>query len=161
MKLLGVITDDFVNYKKPSMTVEFPYCSMKCNTEAGREICHNSHLKDCELIDISVSQLLEIYLRDDITQAIVLQGMEPFDSYDALLELVSEFRAVSGDDIIIYTGYNPDEITEQLKELKQFSNIFVKFGRFKPHHTKHFDQILGIYLQSDNQFAVHLDTYKL
>ena len=35
MILKGLIEEDFCNYKKPTMTLMFPYCSFKCDNEAG------------------------------------------------------------------------------------------------------------------------------
>ena len=33
MKIKGLISEDFVNYKKPAMTIMFPYCTFKCGTD--------------------------------------------------------------------------------------------------------------------------------
>ena len=44
MVIKGIIDEDFVNYKKPSMTIEFPYCSFKCDKECGQQVCQNSAL---------------------------------------------------------------------------------------------------------------------
>ena len=57
------------------------------------------------------------------------------------------------DDIVIYTGYNKDEVKEYIYWLSDFSNIIIKFGRYIPNQEKHFDEILGVYLSSDNQYA--------
>ena len=46
------------------------------------------------------------------------------------------------DDIIVYTGYDKEEIPEHLMTLKKFKNIIVKFGRFIPNKKKHFDKVL-------------------
>jgi len=32
-------------------------------------------------------------------------------------------------------------------------NIIIKYGRFIPDKEKHYDEVLGIYLASDNQYA--------
>lgn len=37
--LKGLVEEDFINYKKPSMFLIFPYCSFKCDEECGRDIC--------------------------------------------------------------------------------------------------------------------------
>ena len=42
MKLKGIIFEDFINYKKPSMILEFPYCDFKCDKECGEQVCQNS-----------------------------------------------------------------------------------------------------------------------
>ena len=57
------------------------------------------------------------------------------------------------DEIIIYTGYKKYEIENQLNQLKQFSNIIVKFGRYIPQQPPIYDEILGVELASPNQYA--------
>ena len=48
MKIKGLISEDFVNYKKPSMTIMFPYCiGFKC----GAEYCQNSPLAKSKNIE--------------------------------------------------------------------------------------------------------------
>ena len=66
---------------------------------------------------------------------------------------INEFRKVSQDDVVIYTGYNKDEIVSEINELKDFGNIIVKFGRFVPDQESHFDETLGVELCSPNQYA--------
>ena len=60
---------------------------------------------------------------------------------------------MSQDDIVIYTGYNKEEIGNKINILKQFPNIIIKFGRFIPGHEKHYDDVLCVELASNNQFA--------
>ena len=60
---------------------------------------------------------------------------------------------ITDDDIVIYTGYNYDEIKEQINTLKYYKNIIIKFGRFIPNQPHHYDKILGIELSSPNQYA--------
>ena len=40
-----------------------------------------------------------------------------------------------------------------LEELKKFPNVIIKFGRYVPNKESHYDEILGINLVSDNQYA--------
>jgi hypothetical protein len=75
------------------------------------------------------------------------------DSFDELLEFINEFRKVSNDDIVIYSGYNEDEIYNKTYLLSKYKNIIVKFGRFIPNQEKHYDEILGVELASPNQYA--------
>ena len=35
MKLKGLIDEDFVNYKDPSLFLIFPFCTFKCEKECG------------------------------------------------------------------------------------------------------------------------------
>ena len=152
MTLKGIIDEDFINYKKPSMTLMFPHCTFKCG---GAEVCQNSKLVNSKDIEIDSYNICRRYLSNDITDAIVLQGLEPFDSWDDLKELIIALRIHFDclDDIVIYTGYNKGEIEEQIDWLSGFSNIIIKFGRYIPGQEKHFDEVLGVYLASDNQYA--------
>ena len=45
----------------------------------------------------------------------------------------------------------------ELKQLNQFDNIIIKFGRYKQNSNTIFDKVLGIELASDNQYAVALN----
>lgn len=149
MKIKGLITEDFVNYKKVSMTIMFPHCTFKC----GAEHCQNSPLAKSKTYDIDIDETIEKYLNNPITEAVVMQGLEPFDSWSDLLLFIEKFRAKSQDDIVVYTGYYKEEITDKIDILKRFPNIILKIGRYLTGHEKHYDEILGVYLASDNQKA--------
>ena len=149
MKIKGIISEDFVNYKKPSMTIMFPTCNFKC----GLEYCQNTLLAKEPEIELSIENIVNRYISNPITESIVMQGLEPFDSYYDLMDLVNAIRKKCDDDIVIYTGYNKEELTDQLSYLSTYRNIIVKFGRYIPNQEKHFDEILGVYLASDNQYA--------
>lgn len=151
--LKGVIDEDFVNYKKPSMYLAFPYCSFKCEEECGRKVCQNSALAQQCNIQVSASILYERYQKNPITKAIVCGGLEPFDSWNSLKQLVRGFRTFTQDPIVIYTGYKEGELAEELKWLRQYRNILVKFGRFIPDKESHYDKILGVELASPNQYG--------
>ena len=150
MKLKQIIDEDFSNYKVPSMLIAFPKCSFKC----GESVCHNHALSSQPDIEISVERIVERYLQNPITSALVCGGLEPFDSYEDLVSLIREFRKHTDDDIVIYTGYEEGEISRRvLRILRGFKNIIVKFGRFIPNQTPHYDETLGVNLASDNQYA--------
>ena len=175
MKILNIIDEDMINYKKTSMFIAFPFCSMKCNTDCGENVCQNSTLFDnlqLNSINISRDELIERYKNNPITRAVVFGGLEPFDSPFDLISFVDEFRNKykCNDDIVIYTGYTEDELegkttysyssgvlqkvaVDIFKNLKNYDNIIVKFGRFVPNSTPHFDDVLGVTLASSNQYA--------
>ena len=153
MIIKQLLDEDFVNYKKPSMFIGFPYCTFKCDKEYGKQVCQNSALANSQGIEISIASLIDRYINNPITEAIVCGGLEPFDTYQDLISFVTELRKQTDDDVVIYTGYYKDEIQKQVKELSQFKNIIIKFGRFIPDQEKHYDEVLGIYLASDNQYA--------
>ena len=76
------------------------------------------------------------------------------DSWDDLISFITEFRLVSDDDIVIYTGYSKCEIKDKIDILWHFfPNIIVKFGRYIPNQVSHYDEVLGVNLASDNQYA--------
>ena len=154
MFIKGLVDEDFVNYKKPSMFIAFPYCSFKCDKEAGCSICQNGRLANEENIEISINDIVDRYISNPITQAIVCGGLEPFDSWFDLQELVHELRQHTQDEIVIYTGYRVDEVAHKTYWLgDRYDNIIVKFGRFIPHQENRYDELLGIKLASPNQYA--------
>lgn len=150
--------EDFVNYKEPSMFIAFPHCSFKCEKECGKKVCQNSSLGTLPEKDISIDVIMKKYLNNPITKSIVCGGLEPFDDFHELMSFVSAVRGWYDceDTIVIYTGYNPDEIKEQIETLKQYDNIIVKFGRYVPDQTPHYDNLLGVNLASDNQYSVKI-----
>lgn len=149
MKIKGLISEDFVNYKKPAMTIMFPYCTFKC----GTEYCQNSPLSKAEDIEMDISDIVIRYLNNPITESVVMQGLEPFDSWDDLIEFVKQLRESTDDDIVIYTGYNKEEIADKITLLSKYKNIVIKYGRYIPRQEKHYDDVLGVYLASSNQYA--------
>ena len=150
MKIKGLISEDFVNYKKPAMTIMFPHCNgFKC----GAEYCQNSPLSKAEDIEMDISNIVIRYLNNPITESVVMQGLEPFDSWDDLIGLVKQLRESTDDDIVIYTGYYKEEIADKISLLSKYKNIIIKYGRYIPDQEKHYDEVLGVYLASSNQYA--------
>ena len=156
MLIKGIIDEDFINYKKPCMVIEFPYCSFKCDKECGKQVCQNGALANSPNIDVERMDLINRYLKNDITQSVVMQGLEPFDSWDDLISFIFLFRCYTNDDIVIYTGYNLSELEEKVELLSYFDNIIIKFGRYIPNQQAHYDDILGVNLASDNQYAIKI-----
>lgn len=153
MIIKQLVDEDFTNYKNPSMFIGFPNCSFKCEKECGEQVCQNSVLAQTQNIDISINDICKRYVNNDMTKSIVCGGLEPFDSFEDLYKLVGILRLYTFDDIIIYSGYNKNEIIDKVNKLSEFCNIIIKFGRFKPNQEKHYDKVLGVYLASDNQYA--------
>ena len=153
MLIKGILEEDFVNYKKPSMFISFPSCTWKCEKECGKKVCQNGTLATTPNINIGVKTIVNKYINNPITKSIVCGGLEPFDTFDDLLQLIAYLRVSTDDDIVIYTGYNQSEITWKIAKLKKFKNIIVKFGRYKPNRPSRFDNLIGVYLASPNQYA--------
>ena len=158
MLLKGIIVEDFTNYKLPSMLIIFPTCSWKC----GEDICQNRAIKDIPNITIDINEIVQRYIANPISKALVCSGLEPFDSYDDLIELITVFRRMSNNAIVIYTGYTEEEITNMLmclskntitKTLYEFENIIIKYGRYIQGRQSHYDCLLGVNLYSSNQYA--------
>lgn len=165
MIVKGILFEDFVNYKKPVMYIAFPKCSFKCDKENCAQLCQNSKLaRDCD-IEVSNLSVIERYLSNPFTHGVVIGGLEPFDTPEQLLSFVKAFREQTSEPIVIYTGYTEYEIetgnfydnnyeeNRLLWETIKSYGVIVKFGRFRPNQEKHYDEVLGVYLASDNQYA--------
>lgn len=154
IRLKGIIDEDFVNYKKASMVLMFPTCTFKCDKECGKPVCQNSALAKTADVITTTEWLVERYMSNPITKAIVFQGLEPLDS-DAIYPLMEVFRIFTNDPIIIYTGYTEEELRDVIPtvEVIGWKNIIMKFGRFVPGQKPHIDRVLGVPLASDNQYA--------
>ena len=73
-------------------------------SQSGRQVCQNGTLAAAPKIEIEAADLVERYMKNPITEAIIFQGLEPFDSPE-VFDLVAEFRDKTDDTIVIYTGY--------------------------------------------------------
>lgn len=155
IKLVGLTDECFTDYKKPSMYLAFPKCSFKC----GSQVCQNFNLASAPSIEVPITSLCERYLNNPITSAIVCGGLEPFDSYNELYELIKILRISYNcyDDIIIYTGYNLQEISSLLIKLKEYVNIIIKYGRYINNSTSYYNSLLGVTLASNNQQAIRIE----
>ena len=145
--------EDFTSYKKPSMVIGFPSCTFKCERDCGQKMCQNSTLAQAPDIEVNINSLIERYMNNPITNAVICAGLEPFDSWDSLQCFIMNFRYWCDDEIIIYTGYNKDEIEDKINWLKLYEPIIIKYGRFIPNQQPHYDEVLGVKLASDNQYA--------
>jgi hypothetical protein len=155
MLVKDVRDEDFVNYKKAAMFIACPTCTFKCDKENWCQLCQNMALVKTPTININNEELAQRYLNNPITHAIVFGGLEPFDTFDDVFDFIKCVRETHhcDDDIVIYTGYNHNEISEQIHLLRNYINIIIKYGRFRPNEKAHFDSILGINLISNNQYA--------
>ena len=151
-----IVEEDCINYKKINMFIICPKCSFKCDKENKTQVCQNLSLNSLPDIRIDVKKLLLKYENNPLSEAVVLGGLEPFDTFDSVKKIVETFRNKTEDEIVIYTGYNPLEIKEELVWLSKYKNIIVKFGRFIPKNPPHYDEVLGVYLSSLNQYADYI-----
>lgn len=153
MRVRAIIDTNFQDYKKCSMFIATETCSWKCCKEAGCDICQNMELALSRVVDVDECDLAHRYVNNPLTSAVVIGGLEPFDSFNGVVAFIRVLRRLTDDDVVIYTGYNKDEIEDKLKELSRFSNIIIKFGRFIPNDQPIFDPVLGVWLASQNQYA--------
>ena len=153
MLIKGIIDCDLINYKKPCLTIEMPKCNFKCDRECGIQVCQNSSLVSAPTFNCPIETIIDYFDTNPVTQAVCLQGLEPFDTFEDLLSFIQAFRVSHSQPIIIYTGYTQQELKEFLKILKQYKNIIIKFGRFIPNDNSIYDKILGVTLSSSNQYA--------
>lgn len=148
--------DDYVQYKKSSMVVGCYKCDFKCCKDSGMPIsvCQNQQIYNQKNIDVSEKELFEIYNENTLVKSVVFSGFEPMLQFEDVISVLKYFRENGcEDDFVIYTGYYPKEISTQLDEFKKYKNVYFKFGRYIPNNEKHFDNVLGVYLASDNQYG--------
>ena len=161
MRVKTIIDEDFVNYQKPSMFIGTISCGGKCCIEGGfpLSVCQNDGWRGNAPIDIRDRVIIERYLHNGISRAIVFGGLEPMEQSDELFEFIDMLRNTykCDDDVVIYTGYNREEISGIVEHLAhRFSNIIIKFGRYIPNMKSRFDEVLGVELASENQYAVRI-----
>lgn len=139
------------------MFLIFPYCSFKCDHEYGKPVCQNSSLAREPIIEIEPIKIIERYLKNPLTHAVVCGGLEPFDSKDDLYVFMDRFRRRSQDPIIIYTGYTEKELIDEIPKIRSFGKVIIKYGRYIPNMKNHYDGVLGVNLASDNQYAIYYE----
>lgn len=158
MRIKDLVDENFQDYKKASMFICTSFCDGKCYRELGLDssICQNESIQCQPIINIPDENIVNKYMNNPITSAIVIGGLEPFNQWSELKELVLQFRMRTQDDIVIYTGFREDEVEPFVSKLKKFSNIIIKYGRYVPNDTPRYDEVLGITLASKNQYAVKI-----
>lgn len=139
MRVKTVVDEDFTNYKKPAMFIGTISCGGKCCIEAGipLSVCQNDGWRSCAPITIDDNELCHRYLTNPLTKAVVFGGLEPMEQFEELLTFLDLFRDTYDceDDVVIYTGYYPEEIPDQLhtlvfdemsRKLKEFNKLSYK-----------------------------------
>lgn len=154
-----IVDENFQDYKKSSMLVATSRCDFKCLKERGLDssICQNMKISKMPNKKIFIPKLFSRYMLNPITEAVVVGGLEPMLQFDEVLGMVSYFRNNKcRDDFVIYTGYYEHEIKNEVQNLKKFDNIIIKYGRFIPDSKSIYDNVLGVTLSSENQYAVKI-----
>lgn len=166
--LIDVVTDNVTDYKKTSLFLVFPYCSGKCGEE-----CQNKDLRKKEIKEFDTEDIVKFYQSLDTHNAVVCGGLEPWDSFEELKQLIKDFAissSIKSVDFVIYTGYDNiikyyfDGKYRELKEgffgllqlWKEYadpsSNLIIKQGKYDvnrkiPWHS----DVLGVDLATNNQ----------
>ncbi len=156
MSVKEIVDENFQDYKKASMFVCANSCDFKCLTELNKNIniCQNMKASRMPDFDIKISDIFDRYISNIITRSVVIGGLEPMLQINEVLSLIDYFRKNNCfDDFVIYTGYYKYEIEKSIQKLQNFKNIIVKFGRFVPDSVPRYDNILGVVLSSENQYA--------
>lgn len=162
MLVKAVKTERYQDYKYPCMFIACHSCSFKCDKECRMRVCQNSALAKSPDIEVSTDYLIDKYINNPITRAVVFGGLEPFDDINDVIAVISKLREIGiEDDVVIYTGYTKAEVIEEYKDaykkLSSYQNIIIKYGRYIPNKSKHYDEVLGVYLSSTNQYAERLE----
>ena len=160
IKVKDIQPEVFQDYKKCSLFIGVSKCDFKCCKEVNLpcSICQNSGINNQKDFKLPFEEVLKTYSKSLLNDAIVIGGLEPFLQVDEVYQLCKYLRKKGVyNDIVIYTGYYQEEICpDTLKKFKELGNIIIKFGRYIPDRPNRFDEVLGITLSSDNQYAVKL-----
>lgn len=159
-RLLDVKTDNITDYKKTSLLLVFPFCSGKCGEE-----CQNKHLMGTTPTGYKNTDIINLYIDLPSHGAVVFAGLEPWDSFSEMKQLVkdfvSQYKAI---DIVIYTGYEYNEIENQIQELvdcfkanvaNSDDNLIIKYGMYDVNKKEYWkSNILGVNLATTNQAVI-------
>ena len=95
MRVKTIIDEDFSNYKEPAMFIGTVSCDGKCCKEAGipMSVCQNDAWRESATICISNNQICERYVRNPITKAMVFGGLEPFEQFEEVFNVIGKLIA--------------------------------------------------------------------
>lgn len=152
INLFDVNTADFVNYKSCTYNI---LAGISCTFKCGKEFCINNPLINQEIVITTNDKLIKDYLNQSIATSITFQGLEALDNLKQILWFIYYFRKESNDNIILWTGYTKEECEDLIFLIKKmgWNNIIIKYGRYIPNRPSRYDEVLGINLVSDNQYA--------
>ena len=151
----GIVEEDFIQYSKPTMFITNTACDLKCERECGKRCCANNKIFKEPTKTLTFDNIIQRYFNNKITKSITFGGLEQLDECEQLFHLISSLRKYTHDDIVIYTGYTEEELqsNQYFQKIISQKNIIIKYGRFRPNQDPHYDEVLGVNLASDNQYA--------
>ena len=158
MRIKNLIDEDFVQFKEPSMFIGTCFCTFKC----GEGLCQNRALAIAKIIDMPDDEIIRRYLANPITSSIVFGGLEPFEQLPELIDFLKKLREEyhCNDTVVIYSGWTEAELAGVRWEFRDDPNLIVKVGRFVPNSNSRYDELLGVTLVSDNQYAVDWSSHE-
>jgi hypothetical protein len=162
MRYKKIVEERFEDYKKPSLYIGCISCGGKCAKEGkfSPKLCINNAWQALPVNYVNNTDLIFHYLKNPITTSIVFGLLEPMEQADEIFEFIRELREDfhCSDDVVIYSGYTEEEFSlfGWYEKLRPYENIIVKFGRYIPNRPSHFDEVLGVNLASENQYAVKI-----
>ena len=158
MLIKGITDEIFSDYSKTSMLIAVPVCTTRCweKLNLSPTICQNHLLRREPNLSVSNKDIIDRYLENPLTSAIVFGGLDSWDSLDEIIEFIREFRLVSEDDCVLYTGRDLDIIENDFGKLREFKNIYVKYGGYNPFLESVVDELTSVVLASSNQKFVKI-----
>lgn len=153
----------FNDYKKPSLYIPIGItCTFKCLKDMSEENqkifnCQNSELTKEKVFEVEAEKyILNFCAVEVMHEAVILAGLEPMDNFESVLEFIEVYSKLKPyNDIVIFTGYNLQEIKDKVDILfkTDIGNIILKVGRFDPdlENRNIIDPIGGVKLISGNQ----------
>ena len=159
IKIKDIMDEDFQDYKIASMMIAFCTCDWKCAKDGNfpETICQNCSIAKQKTHTVKIEDIYNRYINNHITSAIILGGLEPMLQFEEVVALISYFRNKGcNDTFVIYTGYYEHEISDKIDILSPYRNIILKLGRYKPNKDKYYNNLLGVYLANEEQYAIEL-----
>lgn len=149
----------FNDYKKTGLYIPIGVnCTGKCWREQGltSDICQNWDMNNV-YETYTIKDILEIYDKNPFLEAFIMTGMEAFDNFEEMLNLIKVIRSYKNEEIVIFTGYNPNELKDEINILKKFKDIIIKFGRYERDLKPKKDEVGGVTLVTSNQFFKRIE----
>jgi hypothetical protein len=134
------------DYKKVGILLASPRCSNNCKD------CQNHHLKNKEPEKYCIEDLINEITNNKFVKSVIFGGLDCFDSFEETLVFIKKFRENNDEDIVLYTGKTESSLQNEIKILKKYKNILIKFGEYNSNLEKIYDEIGGIWLASSNQY---------
>lgn len=117
LKLAGTVNDSIVDGPGIRFTIFVQGCPHRCKG------CHNPHTHDFEGGEtVTVESLLEKIKGNPLLDGVTFSGGEPFCQAKPLYELALEIKKL-GMNIVTYTGYKFEYLTENANEKNFYSEL--------------------------------------